>query len=98
MGKIAICSDEPKQRALYLQGLELPANYMGDFSLMGFLVSNYSSAIQILAADGYHLEELEGGTEITFDSADQLKQIQERLVESGINCIFTDIVDTLYQA
>ena len=98
MGRIPICSDDVRSRALYLQDRVLPDNYMGDFSLMGFVVSQYEEAIFILAANGCKLVEVEGGTDIVIDSPSQLSKIHNILTEKSITCVFTDIADTLYQA
>lgn len=98
MSRIPLCSDDMKSRALYLQNRVLPTNYMGDFSLMGFVVGPYEEAVFLLTAKGCQLIEVEGGAEIIIDSPSQLPQIQDFLTEKSISCVFTDIADTLYQA
>ncbi|BHH85934.1 hypothetical protein [Desulforhopalus sp. 52FAK] len=98
MSRIPLCSDDVRSRALYLQNKVLPHNYMGDFSLMGFVVSQYEDALMLLAAKGCQLIEVEGGMDIVIDSPDQLPKIQNILTEKSITCVYTDIADTLYQA
>lgn len=98
MGKIAICAADANERAVYLQNRDLPVYYMEDFSLMGFVVSNYDEATLLLTEQGYRLEKVEGGADVVIDSPSQLLEIEQSLADNGISCAWTDIVDTLYQA
>ncbi len=98
MSRIALCSDNVKSRAGYLQHRGVPDNYMGDFSLMGFVVSHYEDAVRVLVAKGCQLVKVEGAADILVDSLTEIHTIQKVLTEKNITCVYTDIADTLYQA
>lgn len=98
MGTIALLPCDIKSRAKYLGNRELPSNYMGDFSLMGFVVDRYQDACSLLATAGYRLDEQEGGTDIRIDDPLHLPKIKALLTANNIRCNWSDIADTLYQA
>ncbi|MGB3211597.1 MAG: hypothetical protein WBB19_12905 [Desulforhopalus sp.] len=98
MGKIALLPCDIYSRGRYLANRDLPLNYMGDFTLMGFIVDRYQDAITLLTAVGYRLEERQGGTDICFDTPEHLLEIKDILTTNNITCNFGDIADTLYQA
>ena len=77
---------------------ELPNNYMGDYTLMGFVVDNYHGARGLLSSVGYRLVQREGGTDIYIDTPSRLPEIRALLTANNISCEFSDIADTLYQA
>jgi hypothetical protein len=83
---------------MYLDNLDLPDNYMGDFSVMGFVVDQYDSAAALLASQGYQLKHVKGGAEIPIHAAGQLLNIRSILTKEKIACEYADIADTLYQA
>jgi hypothetical protein len=98
MNKIVLCASDPTCRANYLGNLDLPDNYMCDFSVMGFVVDEYDSAVALLVSQGYQLNHVKGGAEIPIHAADQLLNIRSILAKENINCEYTDIADSLYQA
>ena len=98
MGKIALLPCDIKSRGIYLGNKELPQNYMGEFSLMGFVVDSYQEAITLLTSAGYQLDEQQGGTDISIDTPQQLPKIKAFLAANNIRCEFSDIADTFYQA
>ena len=98
MGKIALLPCDIKSRGIYLGNKELPKNYMGDFTLMGFVVDSYREALTLLISAGYQLDEQEGGTDICIDTPLCLTEIKALLTANNIRCNFSDIADTFYQA
>jgi hypothetical protein len=65
---------------------------------MGFVVDHYEDAISLLTQHGYQLIQVDGGADIIIEVPSQLFKIQLILSEHRINCVFSDIADTLYQA
>jgi len=98
MGKIALLPCDIKSREIYLGNKELPQNYMGEFSLMGFVVDGYQEALTLLTSAGYKLDEQPGGTDISIDTPQRLPEIKAFLAANNIRCEFSDIADTFYQA
>lgn len=98
MGKIALLPCDYDSREKYLGNIELPSNYMGDFTLMGFLVDRYQEAVAILTSAGYRLDKLEAGTDIHIETPGHLLRMKALLTANGISCDFSDIADTIYQA
>jgi hypothetical protein len=98
MGKIALLPYDYNIRGKYLDNIELPNNYMGDFTLMGFLVDRYQEAVAILTSAGYRLEKLEAGIDIQIETPGHLLQMKALLTANDISFDFSDIADTIYQA
>lgn len=98
MGKIAFLPCDINSRGKYLGSRELPNNYMGDFTLMGFVVDRYQEALTLLTSAGYQLEKHEGGIDIFIDTPRHLSEIKALLTRNNIRCDYSDIADTLYQA
>jgi len=98
MTKIAILPIDSVCRAEYINNQQLPFNYMSDFSLMGFVVDRYNDALALLTSSGYSLERLKFGAEIFIQTPRNLPEIRNLLIKNSIQCEFTDIVDSLYQA
>lgn len=98
MGKIVLLPSDIESRGIYLSNSKLPENYMGDFTLMGFVVDHYQEALSLLKSADWQLDEKEGGTDIHIDSALRLLEIKALLAANNISCEFSDIADTLYQA
>ena len=98
MAKIALLPCDVESRGIYLGNRELPDNYMGDFTLMGFVVDRYHEAFKLLTSAGYRLDEQQGGADIYVDTPLQLPEILNLLAANNIHCDFSDIADTLYQA
>ena len=98
MGKIALLPSDINSRGKYLCNRELPNNYMGDFTLMGFVVDRYQEALTLLTKSNYRLNEQKGGVDICIDTPQDLQEIKALLTANNIRCDFSDIADTLYQA
>jgi hypothetical protein len=87
-----------KSREIYLSNRTLPVNYMEDFSLMGFVVDSYKEACALLLAAGYRLSQHQYGTDLFIEGPANIVEISTLLLSNNINCTFSDIADTLYQA
>lgn len=98
MSKIALCPNCAESRARYLGGVTIPEKYMEDFTLMGFVVDNYSDAVNLVKSAGFAVDECDGGTEIDVTGPDHLTEIQSLLTSHQIQSVFSDIADTIYQA
>ena len=98
MGKIALLPCDMNSRGKYLCNRKLPKNYMGDFTLMGFVVDRYQEALTLLTKSNYRLNEQKGGVDIYIDTPQDLQDIKALLTANNISCDFSDIADTLYQA
>ena len=98
MVNLALVSNDCAGRARYLSRKTLPANYMADFSILGFVVDQYPAACSILTRAGYDLIDLGGGADITIGSRQEISAIRTLLTSHQIHCEFADVVDTLYQA
>ncbi|MEE4241884.1 MAG: hypothetical protein V2I36_10475 [Desulfopila sp.] len=95
---IAIFPIDSSCRAEYLENFQIPLNYMSDFSLMGFVVDRYNDAITLLTSSGYPITKLPSGAEIVLQHSGDLLEIQNLLLKNRIQCHYSDIVDSLYQA
>ena len=99
MGKIALLPGDSRSRAKYLGNKKLPENYMGDFTLMGFVVDQYQEALMLLKSAGYRLDEqADSGTDICIDTPRNIQEIQDLLTINNVRCDFSDVADTIYQA
>jgi len=77
---------------------ELPDNYMGDYSVLGFVVDRYIESVNILGEAGYRLQDRAAGTAVHFDDAAAVPRIQALLLSHGIAAVFRDIAEPYYQA
>lgn len=98
MIKVALVSSSLKDRGEYLRVSRLPENYMGDFSLMGFLVDQYEKAVALLLSYGCRVDVLNAGAEVFINGPNSIPEIQALLEKNNIRCDYSDIADTLYQA
>jgi hypothetical protein len=98
MAKIALLPSDINNRGKYLSNRELPNNYMGDFTLMGFVVDRYHEALTVLTKSRFRLESQEGGSDICINNPLDLQEINNLLTANNIRCDYSDIADTLYQA
>lgn len=98
MTRLPLLPQARHYRERYLDSQALPDNYMGDFSLMGLLVNDLTSAAETLKNAGFTLNLGSGSAEVTIDSLDHLKKALELLDAHAIGCTLTDIADSLYQA
>lgn len=98
MPSIALLPDDCRNRGLYLSKKKLPENYMGDFTLLGFVVDDYQQALELLKDNGYSLSPQPGGADIHIQSPENLVRIRSLLLAHNIGCDISDVADTLYQA
>jgi hypothetical protein len=98
MAKIALLPSDVNSRGKYLGNRELPNNYMGDFTLMGFVVDRYHEALTVLTQSRFRLDSQEEGSDISIDTPLDLEEIKNLLSANNIRCDYSDIADTLYQA
>ena len=98
MAHIPILPADLKSREMYLSSRTLPVNYMGDYSLMAFVVDRCEEACALLLAEGYRMRQHQYGTVITIEGPAEILEINLLLTSKEINCTFSDIADTLYQA
>lgn len=85
-------------RSKYLEGRPLPPFYMEDFSILGITVEDYSVADSFLRQAGYKIATCSGGGDITLHHISHLPRILEELNANGIDALFSDVADTIYQA
>lgn len=98
MAKIALLPSDIISRETYISNKELPNDYMGDFTLMGFVVDNYHEAVNLLLSAGYQVYYQKGGTDILIEAPYHLLKVRDLMAANNICCEFSDIADTLYQA
>lgn len=98
MSILALVSGDLQSRGKYLDSRTLPDNYMADFTLMGFVVDRYQEARTLLISAGYRVDEQEGGSDIRITRPRHLQEIKALLTAHDIQCDFSDVADTLYQA
>ncbi len=98
MGILALVPCDMHSRGKYLSNRKLPTSYMADFTLMGFVVDRYQEAHTLLISAGYRIVEQDGGSDISITSPGHLLEIKALLTAHGIQCNFSDVADTLYQA
>ena len=75
----------------------LPEFYMADFSVLGLLVASLDKAYQALAGRNFAISKKPDHLEVAIDRADQLVELVNLLIKSGIDCTSADIVDQVYQ-
>ena len=98
MAKIALLSCDTDSKAKYLETIQLPATYMEDFTLLGFVVDRYQDALSLLTDYRYRFDELNGGADIFIDAPQDLLKISSLFKANNIKCDISDIADSLYQA
>lgn len=98
MTRLPLLPRSQRSREIFLQAQELPDNYMGDFTLMGMVVSEYVRAVATLEGAGFRLSEQPGGAAIDIHSAKHLQHAVALLQTESIDCTLTDIADSIYQA
>lgn len=98
MGKIAVLPKKHHCRAHYLEEKKLPATYMEDFTLMGFLVEEFDKAVSLLKQAGYYVEYKKCGSEILIHNSKNISDIGAIFSENNIKYSWSDVADTIYQA
>jgi len=80
-----------------LKNMQLPANYMSDYSVMGLVVDRLDAALGILKEKKFEVKKNSDGFKITIDGAGRMSEIAKLLHQNGIDCTLGDIVDQVYQ-
>ncbi len=97
MGYITILPEELTCQEDYL-GNHLPTRYMEDFTLLGFTVSSFSRAVELLDDAGYVVIHQDGGAQVQLESAADLRNIQALFVDNHLGHQYGDLANTIYQA
>jgi len=80
-----------------LKNMNLPANYMSDFTVLGFVVDRLDAALGILEKHNFEVLRNRDGFQVNFEGAGRLPQIADVLNREGIDFALADIVDQVYQ-
>jgi hypothetical protein len=76
---------------------EMPLVYMGDFSVMGLVVSECARAIEVLQENAVSVTTGPTGSDVHFGDAATLNAIVQLLRKHAIECHISDIVRHVYQ-
>lgn len=95
---LPIMHNSPSDKARYLESIELPGNYMEDFTIMGILVDDVDRALQFLISEGFSTQSTPTGKHIILDSNSEIPQLIKQLTAHKFTCDYSDIADTIYQA
>lgn len=98
MLKIALVTNNNRCKANYLETLQLPTNYMEDFTKLGFTVINFEEAFHILQSAGIEVAKAATGAEIQLNNYSEIEAIQQLFSSHNLISDFSDIADTMYQA
>ncbi len=96
MGVLPLLEKNSKQR-ICLGHKTLPANYMGDYSVMGLLVGRMEAVLRILKDKKFNVRKNADVYEITIDSASRIVELISLLQRNRIDYTMADIVDQVYQ-
>jgi hypothetical protein len=95
---IILVADSWRCKEAFIEQLDLPLFYMGDFSLLGIVVGDVASASRSLRQAGYKVLDKNGAADIFFHGPQQLPTLLEVLHQAGVDAELRDIAETLYQA
>lgn len=98
MGTLILVDDKSIHTTEILGLSDIPTRYMGDYSLMGFVVDRYGDSVRILEGAGYLLKTQVHGATVCFDGAIEIARMYRLLDEHGIVTVYRDIAETFYQA
>ena len=93
---LPIVAKNQKLRAC-LKNRNLPANYMSDFTVLGFVVDRLEAALGILAQHNFEVLRNRDGFQINLEGVGRLPEIADVLYREGIDFALADIVDQVYQ-
>jgi hypothetical protein len=99
MPKIRIVTknaDRPTEDANVPAHIDLPTNYMADYSVLGLQVDDLSQAIKVLRDCGMQVAARTHSAELTFTGR-PLSQIVSLLKQAGLDGCMTDLVRQVYQ-
>jgi hypothetical protein len=80
-----------------LKNRNLPANYMSDFTVLGFLVDRLETALGILKEHNFEVHKNRDGIEVHIEAAGRMTEIADVLSRGGIDFALADIADQVYQ-
>jgi UDP-3-O-acyl-N-acetylglucosamine deacetylase len=95
---IILLADNWRCKEEFVEHLDLPLFYMGDFSLLGIVVDDVAAAGHILRQAGHKVLDKNGAADIFFHGPQQLPTLIEVLHKGGVHAELRDIAETLYQA
>lgn len=95
---IIMLSDSWRCKEEFVDRLDLPVFYMGDFSLLGIVVSDFPGACHALRNSGYKVLDKSGVADIFFDGPEHLPPMLQALQTAAIDAELRDIAEALYQA
>ena len=80
-----------------LKNRNLPANYMSDFTVLGFVVNRLDAALRILAEHNFEVLGNRDGYRIKIEGTGRMTELADVLTRAGIDLSLADIVDQVYQ-
>lgn len=75
----------------------LPVFYMSDFSILGLLVDKLEEAVRLMEASNLRVMHDGPCVEVAVNGPDHLAGIVRFLVNEGIECQVSDLIDEVYQ-
>jgi hypothetical protein len=100
VGKLPILSKPRPQDAgssMHPRSAAMPLVYMGDYSVMGLVVSECARAIDLLKENAFSVTTRPSGSAVHFADTAALQAIVQILREHAIECDISDIVKHVYQ-
>lgn len=93
---LPILHKNSKQRTC-IGNKNLPANYMGDYSVIALVVGRLDAALRVLKDKKFDVRQKADGFEITIDGAGRISEIASLLQQNRIDYAMADIADQVYQ-
>jgi hypothetical protein len=105
MGKIPIVAkdgggsarDQRQTVECYPLARPLPASYMSEYSVLGFVVEKLEEALRVLAESGISVFDETGDLELAINHPGELHEILLLFKKNGIGCEVNDVVSGIYQ-
>ena len=80
-----------------LKNRNLPANYMSDFTVLGFIVDQLDTALRLLKEHNFEILGNREGYQIKIESTGRMPEIADVLSRGGVDFTLADIADQVYQ-
>ncbi len=87
----------PAKNITYSDCRELPDSYMSEYSVLGLVVDNLKSALEVLRKAGVSTSEEAFGAEISIPDREELPCLVKSVCEAGVFCAIGDVIDSIYQ-